>query len=126
MRRIHILTALTALAAVAMLCAASASAQALHTWVSGVGNDANPCSRTAPCLTFAGAFAKTATYGEISCLDPGEFGPLTITQSITIHCKAGATGVEALGQNGIFINTTLPNITVVLSGIKHQWPCAIG
>jgi len=37
---------------------------------SGVGDDANPCSRTAPCKTFAGAISKTAAAGEINCLDP--------------------------------------------------------
>jgi hypothetical protein len=51
-----------------------AFAQAARTWVSGVGNDANPCSRTAPCKTFAGAISKTATGGEISVLDPGGYG----------------------------------------------------
>ena len=52
----------------------TAAAQATRTWVSGVGDDANPCSRTAPCKTFAGAISKTAAGGEINCLDPGGFG----------------------------------------------------
>src|SRR5687767_10003387 len=64
----------------------TANAQATRTWVSGVGDDANPCSRTAPCKTFAGAISKTATGGEINCLDPGGFGALTITKSITVDC----------------------------------------
>ena len=59
-------------------------AQATRTWVSGVGDDVNPCSRTAPCKTFAGAISKTAAHGEISVLDPGGFGAVTITKSITI------------------------------------------
>src|SRR5271169_4214305 len=63
-----------------------AYAQASRTWVSGVGDDANPCSRTAPCKTFAGAISKTAVNGEINCLDPGGFGAVTITKSITIDC----------------------------------------
>ena len=62
-------------------------AQATRTWVSGVGDDVNPCSRTAPCKTFAGAISKTATNGEINCLDPGGFGAVTITKSITIDCE---------------------------------------
>jgi hypothetical protein len=62
-----------------------AQAQATRTWVSGVGDDANPCSRTAPCKTFAGAISKTAPCGEISVLDPGGFGAVTITKSITIN-----------------------------------------
>src|SRR3712207_9361033 len=61
-----------------------AHAQATRTWVSGVGDDVNPCSRTAPCKTYAGAISKTADKGEISTLDPGGFGTVTITKSITI------------------------------------------
>ena len=61
-----------------------AHAQATRTWVSGVGDDANPCSRTAPCKTFAGAISKTAAGGEIDALDPAGYGAVTITKSITI------------------------------------------
>src|ERR1044072_4899759 len=68
----------------AMLSVAPASAQATRTWVSGVGGDANPCSRTGPCKTFAGAISKTAGGGEINVLDPGGFGGVTIGKSITI------------------------------------------
>jgi hypothetical protein len=71
---------------VPLLAAAPAHAQATRTWVSGVGDDVNPCSRTAPCKTFAGAISKTALNGEINCLDPGGFGTVTITKSITIDC----------------------------------------
>src|ERR671931_292312 len=63
----------------------TAFGQATRTWVSGVGDDANPCSRTAPCKTFAGAISKTAAGGEISVLDPGGFGAVIITKSITIN-----------------------------------------
>ena len=66
-----------------------AQAQATRTWVSGVGDDVNPCSRTAPCKTYAGAISKTATNGEISTLDPGGFGAVTITKSITIEGTQG-------------------------------------
>src|SRR5260221_4167848 len=65
------------------------SAQASRTWVSGVGDDANPCSRTAPCKTFAGAISKTAAGGEIDALDPGGFGAGTITKAITIAGGGG-------------------------------------
>jgi hypothetical protein len=65
---------------------APAHAQATRTWVSGVGNDADPCSRTAPCKTFAGAISKTAINGIINCIDSGAFGPVTITKSMTIDC----------------------------------------
>src|SRR3984957_15668690 len=95
--------ALAALAGSLFLGASAANAQATRTWVSGVGDDANPCSRTAPCKTFAGAISKTATAGEIDCLDPGGFGALTITKSITIDCSAAGNigGVLVSGTNGI-------------------------
>ncbi len=83
-----------------------ANAQATRTWVSGVGDDVNPCSRTAPCKTFAGAISKTATNGEISCLDPGGFGAVTITKSITIDCEDTQGSILASGVNGVIINIT--------------------
>ena len=83
----RLLTLLGLLLAV-VLHAAPAQAQATRTWVSGVGDDANPCSRTAPCKTFAGAISKTAPAGEINCLDPGGFGALTITMAITTAAPA--------------------------------------
>jgi hypothetical protein len=73
---------------VPFLAAAPAHSQATRTWVSGVGDDANLCSRTAPCKTFAGAISKTAASGEINCLDPGGFGGITITKAITLNCSA--------------------------------------
>src|SRR3954465_3295160 len=75
-----------ALALLALAVPSSAFGQATRTWVSGVGDDANPCSRTAPCKTFAGAISKTANGGEINCLDPGGFGGVTIGKSLTIKC----------------------------------------
>jgi Right handed beta helix region len=83
---------------------AIAQAQATRTWVSGVGDDANPCSRTAPCKTFAGAISKTAAGGEINCLDPGGFGGVTITKAITIDCVHTEAGVLVSGTNGISVN----------------------
>jgi hypothetical protein len=89
--------------AAAMAWAAPASAQATRTWVSGVGDDVNPCSRTAPCKTFAGAISKTAAGGEINCLDPGGFGAVTIIKSMTISCPYTEGGALA-GGNGIVFN----------------------
>jgi hypothetical protein len=82
------------------------SAQATRTWVSGVGDDVNPCSRTAPCKTFAGAISKTATNGEINCLDPAGYGAVTITKSITIDCEDTQGSILAFGTTGIIINIT--------------------
>jgi hypothetical protein len=100
-----------AAAAVALFALAqtSAQAQATRTWVSGVGDDANPCSRTAPCKTFAGAISKTAMNGEINCLDPGGFGTVTIIKSITIDCHEVFASILASGTNGININITNPS-----------------
>ncbi|MFN0278284.1 MAG: hypothetical protein ACKVRN_06740 [Pyrinomonadaceae bacterium] len=105
-------------AAVIFLClfAALADAQATRTWVSGVGDDVNPCSRTAPCKTFAGAISKTATNGEINCLDSGGFGTVTITKSITIDCKGTIGGILASLTNGILINNAIA--TVRLRGLN--------
>lgn len=87
-----------------VLGASLASAQATRTWVSGVGDDANPCSRTAPRRTFAGAISKTAAGGEIDVLDPGAYGGVTITKSITITGESQQSGVLVSGTNGILVN----------------------
>src|SRR5438105_14967695 len=86
-----------------------AHAQATRTWVSGVGDDANPCSRTAPCKTFAGAISKTFINGEIDVLDPGGYGTLTITKSITIDGGSTFASVLASGVNGIIVNVAAGN-----------------
>ena len=94
-------------------------AQATRTWVSGVGDDVNPCSRTAPCKTFAGAISKTATGGEIDCLDPGGFGAVTITKSITIDGTKGSGfgSILASGVTGVNVNdsaTATPGASIVI------------
>ena len=101
--------------------AAPASAQATRTWVSGVGNDADPCSRTAPCRTFAGAIIKTAPGGEINCLDPGGYGGVTINKSLSIVCDytEGGSLVAGAGVNGITINAAATD-SVFLSGIDFH------
>src|SRR5437870_7542941 len=93
-----------AVACAAILYATPAQAQATRTWVSGVGDDANPCSRTAPCKTFAGAISKTAAKGEINVLDPGGYGGVTITKSISIIADHVEAGVLVSGTNAIIVN----------------------
>jgi hypothetical protein len=109
---------LAAVAAVAATVAVSspAAAQATRTWVSGVGDDVNPCSRTAPCKTFAGAISKTAARGEISCLDSGGFGGVTITKAIAIICDGVVAGVLAPSTTGIVINAASTD-SIFLSGL---------
>jgi hypothetical protein len=104
------------LAFFALATAPNAFSQASRTWVSGVGDDANPCSRTAPCKTFAGAISRTAVGGEIDALDPGGFGAVTITKSITIDGSGTFAAILAAGTTGVVVNGT--NIIVKLRGLS--------
>jgi len=97
-------------------CADPATAQATRTFVSGAGDDAQPCSRAAPCKTFAGAISKTAPNGEIDCLDPGGFGAVTITKSITIDCTGTHGSVLVSGTNAIIVNAG-PGDNVIVRGL---------
>lgn len=90
-----------------------ANAQATRTWVSGVGDDANPCSRTAPCKTFAGAISKTAAGGEIDVLDPGGFGALTITKAITIDGGPFNAGVLVSGTNAFTVSAGANDVVIL-------------
>jgi Right handed beta helix region len=103
-----------------LLASAPAHAQATRTWVSGVGDDANPCSRTAPCKTFAGAISKTAPFGEINVLDPGGFGAVTITKSITISSIGFEAGVLVSGTNGIVVSLPTATDRVLLQGLDIE------
>ena len=111
---------LNATAALVILLAASsmANAQATRTWVSGVGDDVNPCSRTAPCKTFAGAISKTAAGGEISVLDPGGFGAVTITKSITIDGGGIRGSILAASVNGVIVNLPAATDKVILRNLS--------
>jgi hypothetical protein len=113
------LSALLGALFVAGLAIAPAHAQATRTWISGVGDDANPCSRTAPCKTFAGAISKTSTGGEIDALDPGGFGALTITKSITLDGGGGqVASVLTTGTPGININAA--GAIVILRNLRFN------
>ena len=99
-----------------------AQAQASRTWVSGVGDDANPCSRTAPCKTWAGAISKTAACGEIDALDPGGFGAVTITKSITLDGSGTFASILTSLVNGIIINAASTDV-VTIRGISINGFC---
>jgi hypothetical protein len=101
----------------AVLVTAPAHAQATRTWVSGVGDDVNPCSRTAPCKTFAGAISKTAAGGEISVLDPGGFGTVTITKALTINGDGTLAGILSALTTGVIVNAGV-NDRVILRNIS--------
>ena len=104
-----------------LLCLSSAPAQAQNSrsWVSGVGADANPCSRTAPCLTFQGAYNKTNAGGEINCLDSGSYGTVYINHSVSIICEGVVAGMPAPGANGVEISMGAADI-VVLRGLDIE------
>jgi hypothetical protein len=112
-------SALNVLAICLMLAAGSslAQAQATRTWVSGVGDDANPCSRTAPCKTFAGAISKTATNGEIDAMDDGGYGAFTINKSLTVDGSGHIAAILANNTNGIVIAID-PNGADVLHAVR--------
>ena len=116
--------ALNVLAVLIFTCAFAslAQAQATRTWVSGVGDDANPCSRTAPCKTFAGAISKTADCGEIGVLDPGGFGAVTITKSITIDGTGTMASILASLTTGVIINAASTDV-ITLRGLSINGAC---
>jgi hypothetical protein len=116
-RALHRRILLPAIALVALALPASAFGQASRTWVSGVGDDVNPCSRTAPCKTFAGAISKTAAAGEINVLDPGGFGAVTINKSITIDGENTQSGIVVSGGNGVNVAAGV-NDRVMLKGLN--------
>ena len=117
MRKVALPLAIIALA-LPFLAAPPAEAGAPRTWVSGTGDDTKNCSRTAPCKTFQGALDnnKTAAGGEINCLDPGDFGPVTITFSLTISCEAGTAGILVTDGRAITIIAS-PDDVVTLRGL---------
>jgi hypothetical protein len=129
MRRIAIL-GLVVGSLVPLLVSNGALAQATRTFISGVGNDADPCSRTAPCRTFAGAISKTFINGEINCLDPGGFGTVNITKSITLDCTGTFGSVLASGTTGIIVNIPVnvndPLRTVRIRGLTINGTGASG
>jgi hypothetical protein len=114
MSRMSVWSAVIAAALLLCLQAMPANAQATRTWVSGVGDDANPCSRTAPCKTFAGAISKTAAGGEIDALDPAGFGALTITKAITLDGGGGqVASVLVAGTNGINVAAGANDVVII-------------
>jgi hypothetical protein len=120
MRKIALAFAILGTTLTTALYTAPAHAQATRTWVSGVGDDANPCSRTAPCKTFAGAISKTAAGGEIDALDPGGFGALTITKSITIDGGGGqVASVLVSGTNGFVVAAGTTDV-VIIKNLRFQ------
>ena len=122
MSKLRFFFSVLAIATFLVVVSSSANAQASRTWVSGVGDDANPCSRTAPCKTWAGAISKTAACGEIDALDPGGFGAVTITKSITLDGTGTFASILASLVNGIVINAAATDV-VTIRGISIDGFC---
>jgi len=124
MNKFRLVINILAIAIFTFAVASMAQAQASRTWVSGVGDDANPCSRTAPCKTFAGAIAKTASGGEIDALDPAGYGAVTITKPILIDGGGGqVASVLVAGTNGIVVQAgtgdTVTLMNLRINGIRQ-------
>jgi hypothetical protein len=115
MRKLRFAFNILAIAVFSLAISSVAQAQATRTWVSGVGDDANPCSRTAPCKTFAGAISKTAPCGEISVLDPGGFGAVTITKGITLDGDGTLAGILSATTNAIIVNAPSTDVVTIRS-----------
>src|SRR5213595_2811089 len=119
MTRIKLMLNVLAVSLACVLFSSLAHAQATRTWVSGVGDDANPCSRTAPCKTFGGAISKTAAGGEINCLDPGGFGGVTTIKAMTFNCGYTLGSILVAGGPGMTVNAGV-NDRVSIRGIQFQ------
>src|ERR1700704_626550 len=113
MNKLRLTIKMLVIATFVLAFASMAQAQATRTWVSGVGDDANPCSRTAPCKTFAGAISKTADCGEIDCLDPGGFGAVTITKSITLDGTGQLASILVAAGNGINVSAQPTDVVTI-------------
>jgi hypothetical protein len=122
MNKLRLTIKMLVIATFVLAFASLAQAQATRTWVSGVGDDANPCSRTAPCKTFAGAISKTADCGEIDCLDPGGFGAVTITKSITLDGTGTLGSILASGTTGIIVNAPADKV-ITVRGLSINGAC---
>src|SRR5262249_31818932 len=103
---------IAALLSVVVFYAAPAAAQANRTFVSGLGSDSNPCSIHSPCRSFAQAITLTNPGGEITILDPGGYGPATITKAISIVN-------DGVGEAGVTETTAIDAITVA-AGVNDE------
>jgi hypothetical protein len=117
MKKIRLTLIALSAVVVTLVVSSLAQAQATRTWVSGTGNDANPCTRTQPCATFAAALALTAPGGEISVIDAGSYGAVTITKSVTINGTGTLAGVFAGSTDAVIVNAG-PSDTVILRHLE--------
>jgi hypothetical protein len=111
-----VLRLLTAITIAYCLHAVPAQAQLTRTYVSGSGNDGNPCTVTSPCQTIQAALALTVAGGEIYALNSANYGSVTINRAVSISGGHGTTGVLAASVNGVTINAG-PNDIVNLRGL---------
>ena len=114
----RIINALAVATTFALLSQTSAQAQAIRTFVASNGNDAAVCSRAAPCRTFAGAVAKTAAGGTVSCVDASDYGAVTIAKSLSIVCDNTQAGITT-ATTGVNVATAATD-TVTVSGLDIE------
>lgn len=98
-----------------------ANAASVRTFVASTGTDSGACSRAAPCRSFAYAVSQTSNAGEVDVLDSAGYGPVTLTQSISIINSAGNTANIAVpsNQNGITISAAETD-NIVLRGLTLE------
>jgi hypothetical protein len=101
-----------ALALAVTLPAVQAQAQAPRTFVSAAGNDSNPCSFAAPCRHFQAAVTATSAGGEVDALDPAGYGPIIISQAITIEGQGWSYIAPPANGNAILINAVSGKVTI--------------
>jgi len=117
--------AVTSLAALALfgLDADPAAAQLTTTFVSEArGDNANPCTFVAPCRSFQAAHDHTLSDGQITVLDPGSYGPINITKSISVvNDGIGEASIPVSGGlTGISVNAPAGGGYVNIRGITVQ------
>lgn len=112
------LFSLVTIAALFVLPAQAQVAQVAVTYVSGLGSDSNPCTRSSPCKTLQKALTKTSPGGQINALNSANYGYLQITQAVSIIGTHGAAGVLATSAvTGVSINAGA-NDKVTLQGLE--------
>jgi hypothetical protein len=108
-----------ALALAAAFPAAPAHAQngsLTRSFVSSSGVDSNPCTITQPCVTFAKAYTAVGANGIVAALDPGKYGPITITGPVTVNGNGWAAITGLAAGSAITINAGSGNVT--LTGLE--------
>jgi hypothetical protein len=103
----------------AMLIALPAGAQLFRAYVSGSGNDSNPCTLPQPCRLLPAALTAVASGGEIWMLDSANYNTteVDITKSVSILAVPGVVGSLVAPQGGLAVNVNGAGIAVSLRNL---------